>query len=164
MILLIQCVVCCLLFTLAILPAQYKDPFNMIMSYPPKIRQRVEELPQYRGTIKQRKKSHIGKKIFGIIFFVIVLSGSAYLSGCRSFNATFIHVFIVFFVVNIYDLIILDWGIACHSKKLRVPGTEDMEKEYKDYMFHARGACIGIVLGLVVALLSGCIIHFCFAV
>lgn len=164
MILFIQCVVCCLLFTLAILPAQYKEPVNMIMSYPPKIRQRVEELPQYRGTIKQRKKSHIDKKIFGLIFFVIVLSGSAYLSGCRSFNTTFIHVFIVFFVVNIYDLIILDWGIACHSKKLRVPGTEDMEKEYKDYMFHVRGACIGIVLGLVVALLSGCIIHFCFAV
>ena len=164
MILFIQCIVCCLLFTLAILPAQYKEPVNMIMSYPPKIRQRVEELPQYRGTIKQRKKSHIDKKIFGLIFFVIVLSGSAYLSGCRSFNTTFIHVFIVFFVVNIYDLIILDWGIACHSKKLRVPGTEDMEKEYKDYMFHVRGACIGIVLGLIVALLSGCIIHFCFAV
>ena len=46
MILFIQCVVCCLLFTLAILPAQYKDPINMIISYPPKIRQRVEELPQ----------------------------------------------------------------------------------------------------------------------
>jgi hypothetical protein len=63
--------------------------------------------------------------------------------------------------VNIYDLIVLDWGIFCHSKKLRISGTEDMEKEYKDYMFHVRGACIGIVLGLIVALLSGCIVHFC---
>ncbi len=86
MILFIQCVVCCLFLTLAILPAQYKDPINMIMSYPPKIRQRVEELPQYKGTIKQREKAHV------------------------------------------------------------------------------RGACVGIVLGLIVALLSGCIIHFCFAV
>ena len=136
MILFVQCVVCCLLFTLAILPAQYKDPINMIISYPPKIRQRVED----------------------ILCFV------AYLSGCRSFNTAFIHVFIIFFVVNIYDLIVLDWGVFCHSKKLRISGTEDMEKEYKDYMFHARGTCIGIVLGLVVALLLGCIIHFCFAV
>ena len=164
MILFIQCAVCCLLFTLAILPAQYKDPINMIMSYPPKIRQRVEELPQYKGMIKQRKKAHVVKKIFGLIFFVIILCFVAYLSGCRSFNTTFIHVFIIFFVVNIYDLIVLDWGVFCHSKKLRISGTEDMEKEYKDYMFHVRGACIGIVLGLVVALLSGCIIHFCFAV
>ncbi len=59
MILFIQCVVCCLLFTLAILPAQYKDPINMIMSYPPKIRQRVEALPQYKGTIKQKEKVHV---------------------------------------------------------------------------------------------------------
>jgi len=159
MILFIECVVCCLLFTLVILPAQYKDPINMIMSYPPKIRKRVEELPQYKGTIKQREKSHISKKIFGLIFFVIVLSGVAYLSGCRSFSTTFIHVFLLFFVVNIYDLIVLDWGIFCHSKKLRIPGTEDMEKEYKDYVFHAKGACIGMALGLVVALLSGCMIH-----
>ena len=69
MILFIQCVVCCLLFTLAILPAQYKDPINMIMSYPPKIRQRVEELPQYKETIKQRGKIHIGKKNIGVDIF-----------------------------------------------------------------------------------------------
>lgn len=159
MTLFIQCVVCCALFTLVILPAQYKDPINMIMSYPPKIIQRVEELPQYQGTIKQREKAHVGKKIFGMIFFTLLLSGVAYLSGCRSFGTTFFHVFILFLSVNLYDLIVLDWGIFCHSKKLRIPGTEDMEKEYKDYLFHAKGAGIGIALGLVVALLSGCIIH-----
>jgi len=159
MILFIQCVACCLLFTLVILPAQYKEPINMIMSYPPKIIQRVEELPQYKGTIKQREKVHISRKIFGLLFFVILLSGVAYLSGCRSFGTTFVHVFILFVVVNVYDLVVLDWGIFCHSKKLRIPGTEDMEKEYKDYLFHVKGACIGIFLGSVVALLSGVIIQ-----
>ena len=61
--------------------------------------------------------------------------------------------------MNIYDLIVLDWWIFCHSRKLRIPGTEDMEKDYKDYMFHVRGACVGVALGLVAALLSCCIIH-----
>lgn len=157
--LLIQCIVCCLLFTLMILPAQYKDPINMIMSYPPKIRERVESLPQYKETIKKREKSHITKKIFGLIFFVIVLSGVAYFSGCRSFGTTFIHVFTLFVVVNLYDLLVLDLGIFCHSKKLQIPGTEDMEKEYKDYMFHVKGAGVGVLLGLVVAVLSGGLIH-----
>jgi hypothetical protein len=68
-------------------------------------------------------------------------------------------VFTIFLVVNLYDLIVLDWGIFCHSKKLKIPGTEDMEKEYKDYFFHVKGAFIGIILGLIVALSSGCIIH-----
>ena len=41
--------------------------------------------------------------------------------------------FTLFFAVNLYDLVVLDWGIFCHSRKLRIPGTEDMEKEYKNY-------------------------------
>ena len=160
MVLLIQCILFCLVFTLIILPAQYKDPMSMIASYPPIIIRRVEELPQYKDSIKQKEKSHITKKIFGLFFFVFLLTFIAYLSGCRDFQSTFVHVFTLFFVVNIYDLIVLDWGIFCHSQKLRIPGTEDMDKEYKDYLFHAKGACIGIILGLFVALLSGGLIVF----
>lgn len=159
MILFMECIMCCFLFTVMILPAQYKNPVSMIMSYPPKIRERVEELPQYKEIIKQREKAHIGKKILGLVVFTVILSAVAYFSGCRSFGTTFIHVFTLFLVVNMFDLIVLDWGIFCHSKRLRIPGTEDMEKEYKDYMFHVRGACIGTGLGLVTALLSGCMIH-----
>lgn len=164
MLLIIECIVCCVLFTLIILPAQYKDPIKMIMSYPPEVIKRVEELPQYKGTIRQREKAHIGKKIFGLVFFVIVFSAVAYLSGCRSFGAAFVHVFTLFFVVNIYDMIVLDWGVFCHSKKLRIPGTEDMDKAYKDYFFHAKGALIGTVLGLIIALLSGSAVHLISAI
>lgn len=160
MLLLIQCIVCCILFTLIIMPPLYKDPFVMIKSYPPAIVRRVEELPQYKDVIKKKEKKHIRKKIFGVLFFVLFLTAVAYFSGCRSFTATFLHVFAIFFAVNIYDMIVLDWGIFCHSKKLRIPGTEDMDKEYKDKWFHARGATIGCLIGLVVALLSGCIVHF----
>lgn len=159
MALIIQCIICCLLFTIAILPAQYKDPVNMIMSYPPEIIKRVEQLPQYKGTIKQREKSHISKKIVAIILFVIVLAVVAYFSGCRDFISTFWHVFLLFFVVNIYDLVVLDWGIFCHSRRLRIPGTEDMDKEYKNKWFHLRGAVIGTTLGLIVGLLSGTLVQ-----
>ncbi len=61
-------------------------------------------------------------------------------------------------MVNIYDMVVLDWGIICHSKKLRIPGTEDMDKDYKDYLFHAKGAMKGIVIGIIVGILSGVII------
>lgn len=159
MILFIECVVACVLFTLIILPAQYKDPMVMIMSYPPAIIKRVEQLPQYKDKIKQREKLHITKKIGGLILFVILLSVVAYFSGCRNFAAAFFHVFMLFFAINIYDLVVLDWGIFCHSKKLRIPGTEDMEKEYRNPWIHLKGAVIGTMLGSVVGLLSGCIVH-----
>ena len=33
------------------------------------------------------------------------------------FVDTFIHVFMLFFAVNVYDMLVLDWAIFCHSKK-----------------------------------------------
>ena len=88
----------------------------------------------------------------------MVLAIVAYFSGCREFADTLFHVFMPFFVVNIYDMLVLDWGIFCHSTKLRIPGTEDMDEEYKDYLFHVKGAMKGTVIGLIVAILSGVII------
>lgn len=160
MILFLQCVVFCALFTLMILPAQYKNPLVMIASYPPEVRARVAELPQYQGTIKNQEKAHITKKLAGLVFFVFLFAVIAYCSGCRTFVTAFVHVFTLFFVVNLYDLVILDWGIFCHSKRLRIPGTEDMEEAYKNKWFHVKGGIVGTALGLIVALLSGCIVHF----
>ena len=158
MILLIECVILCIVFTLIIMPAQYKDPMSMIMSYPPNVIKRVEQLPQYAGCIKEREKKHISKKIFGVFFFAVVLATVAYFSGCRGFADTFFHVFMLFVTVNLYDMLVLDWGVFCHSKKLRIPGTEDMDEDYKDYLFHAKGALKGIGIGVVVALLAAGII------
>ena len=155
MILLIECVILCIVFTLIILPAQYKDPMSMIMSYPPNVIKRVEQLPQYAGCIKEREKKHISKKIFGVFLFAGILAVVAYFSGCRGFVDTFFHVFVLFTTVTLYDMLVLDWGVFCHSRKLRIPGTEDMDEDYKDYLFHAKGALKGIGIGVVVALLAG---------
>ncbi len=94
-----------------------------------------------------------------VLIFTIVLAVVAYYSGAKNFKSAYIHVFILFFVVNIYDMIVLDIGLFCHSKRTRIPGTEDMDKEYKNPWHHIRGAVIGIIIGTVVALLSGAIVH-----
>ena len=64
----------------------------------------------------------------------------------------------LFFAVNVYDMLVLDCAIFCHSKKLRISGTEDMDEDYKDYLFHVRGAIKGTVIGMTEAILSGVII------
>lgn len=159
MLLFLQCLAGCVLLTVMILPAQYKDPIKMIASYPPEVIRRVEQLPQYRDTIKQREKAHLIKKIVGLIFFVLVFAAVAYFSGCRSFAQAFLHVFVIFFSVNIFDLLVLDWGVFCHSRKLRIPGTEDMDEAYRGKLFHLKGAAVGTVLGMVVAVLAAGIVR-----
>lgn len=158
MILALECIIACIIFALFVMTTQYKDPVKYIMSYPPKIIKRVESLPEYKNTIKTTEKSHIVKKIISIIVFITLLSAVAYFSGAKDFLTAFLHVFIIFFSVNLFDVVVLDIGIFCHSKKLRIAGTEDMDKEYKDYLFHIKGAIKGIVLGLVVSLLSAGIV------
>lgn len=159
MILFIECIASCLLFTLLIMPAQLKDPINMIMSYPPAIIKRVEQLPEYRDNIKSRERKHIAKKIVGALFVSVILSVVAYFSGCRDFISSLIHVFILCFSVNLYDLIVLDWGYFCHSKRVRIAGTEDMDKEYKDYFFHVKGAIKGTAITLFMSLLAAGLLH-----
>lgn len=46
----------------------------------------------------------------------------------------------------------------CHNKRVIIPGTEDMVKEYKSPVHHIKGAIIGTLIGLIVSTLSSGII------
>ena len=158
--LLIQCIAICLIFTALVVPTQLKDPLLHIMSYPTAIRRRVEELPQYAVNIKARKQRHLIWKFAAVFILGILLAAVAYFSGARSFEGAFRHVFILFLAGNLYDVIILDLAWFCHSKRARIPGTEDMDKEYRSPWHHIRGGVIGLGLGTIVSLISGGIIYF----
>lgn len=74
MLLVIQCIVCCVIFTLIILPAQYKDPLCMIASYPPTVRKRVASFPKYKDVITEKEKKHMlpAAEAFGRHFFMFL--------------------------------------------------------------------------------------------
>ncbi len=154
MILLFECLVICILFSLGIMIPLYKNSVGQIMSYPKKIRERVESLPEYKDSIKKTKTTHLTIKIVSLFVFALVLCIVAYLSGAKTPFEVFRHVSIIFFVVNLYDLVIMDLLIFRNVKAFRIPGTEDMDKEYKECFHHIRGFFIGVFLGLIVALLA----------
>ena len=150
---LIQSVILCTLFTLDIVKGM-KDPIKGIMSYPPAIRRRVESLPQYQGTIHKEKRIHIWKKLIFVPIISILLAGACWLGGARNFPDSFLYGLGLFLVVNLWDLVVLDWLWFCRSPKVRLPGTEGMDKEYRDLWFHLRGFLIGVGIGAVVSLLA----------
>lgn len=49
-------------------------------------------------------------KIVATFLIGIILSQVTYFSGAKSFSSAYFHVFILFFTVNIYDMIVLDIG------------------------------------------------------
>ena len=154
----IQCIVFCAIFTFLILPPLFKNPLSQITSYPPAIRARVESLPQYRDILHYTKQKNVVRKIAGALLAVVIFAFLAYLSGKRSFVPAFTHVFILFFAVNMYDLIIFDLLIFRNSKKVVIPGTEDLVKAYRDPAHHINGACKGVVIGVAAATLAAGIV------
>ena len=118
MLLAIECMIACIIFALIILPTQYKNPIKYIMSYPPEIRKRVESLPEYKNTVKSTEKIHILKKLIAVFVCITLLAAVAYFSGAKKFETAFSHVFILFLAVNLFDVIVLDIVVFCHSKKL----------------------------------------------
>lgn len=154
MILLVECIILCILFTLLIIPKLYKNPLKCIMSYPYAIRKRVESLPQYRDVISTYKSKHLNTKVLFMVVCVFFMAILAWLSGATTFDKAFKHVFILFLSINIYDLVILDLWLFCHSKRVIIKGTEDMKKEYKDPIHHIKGAVVGTVIGVIIAALA----------
>ena len=62
-------------------------------------------------------------------------------------------------IVDWYDCFVIDWIWVCHSKKLIIPGTEDLMDSYKDYRFHFIASLKGMLIGLPVCLLAGVLVQ-----
>jgi hypothetical protein len=151
-----EAVICCVLFTLLIIPRLLKDPVSCVMSYPPAIRKRVASLPEYSAAFKVKGKRQIALKIIFAVIVTVLLGIIAYFSGAKTFVDAFVHVFILFFIVNVYDAVVLDILFFCRSKKMIIKGTEDMEHEYKNPKHHIVAGVKGVIIGAVVALAAAC--------
>ena len=159
MILAIECVVLCLLFTLMVF-LMSRDPIKTLYNYPPKIQERVQSLEEYRDKIPTEKKK-IGVKIFASFLFVIILSLILrFINGYTAFWEAFGYGFLLWTVVNLWDLVVLDIIWFCHDPHFVFKGTEDMVEEYHNYRFHAKGFLIGEALALVVCALAGLVVQF----
>ena len=159
MILVIECVVLCLLFTLmAWLMA--RDPIKDIYNYPPKIRERVQSLPEYRDNLPTKKNNLAAKSVATILFVVILALILRYVNGYTNFQQAFGYGFLLWTVVNVYDAVVMDILWFCHDPRFVIPGTEDMVAEYHDYWFHIKGSLIGECLALVVCALAGLLVQF----
>ena len=63
-------------------------------------------------------------------------------------------------MVNFYDAVFMDIIWFCHSKKVVIEGTEDMTYEYHNYWYHIKQSLIGEIIGVVVCLIIGFVVHF----
>ena len=159
MIIIIESIILCLIFTIMVY-IMSREPIKTLYNYPPKIQERVKSLAEYKNKIPTQENKIIAKLFASIIFLIIICLILRYINGYTTFKESFIYGFILWTIVNLWDLIVLDIIWFCHDKYFIFKGTEDMVDEYHNYLFHIKGFFIGEVLAIIICFLAGIIIHF----
>ena len=159
MIILIESIILCLLFTIMVF-IMSRDPIKTIYNYPPKIQERVKSLQKYEDKIPTNNNKIVIKLFASILFLIIICVVLRYINGYKTFLDSFKYGFLLWTIVNLWDVIVLDIIWFCHDKQFVIEGTEDMVDEYHNYLFHIKGFFIGEVLALIICSLSALIIEF----
>lgn len=159
MIIAIESIVLCLVFTLMVY-LMSREPIRSLYNYPPKIQERVMSLDEYKDQIPTQKNKLAAKLGASLLFTVILSLILRYINGYTSFLQAFGYGFLLWTIVNLWDVIALDIIWFCHDPHFVFKGTEDMVTDYHDYWFHIKGFFIGETLALVVCAIAGLIVQF----
>ena len=159
MILIIESIALCILFTI-MLYIMSRKPIKTLYNYPPKIQERVKTLDEYKDKIPTQKNKVFAKSVASILIIAIISLILRYVNGYRTFIEGFGYGFLLWTIVNIYDAVVMDIIWFCHDPYFVFKGTEDMVDEYHNYWFHIKGSLIGEVLALVICAIVGLVIQF----
>lgn len=159
MIIVIECVVLCVLFTLMVY-VMSRNPIATLYNYSPKVQERVKSMEEYKDKIPTTKNKITAKITAAIMIVIIVSLILRYINKCTTFTQAFGSSFLIWTIVNIYDVIVMDILWFCHSPKFVFEGTEDMISEYRNYCFHIKQGFIGQLIGTIVCVIVGIVVQF----
>ena len=60
------------------------------------------------------------------------------MAGARTFWEGLIVIYGYIIILAMFDTFFLDWILFANVKRIRLPGTDDMEKEYHQKWFHVK--------------------------
>lgn len=129
---------------------------------PIKIQERVQELPEYKDIKPKRilsTKERIIKKIPALIVAFVIWRSFVYLVRARTFTRGFIYSFTLWVSVKIFGVVIIDILWYSNSPNYWIKGTEDLEKEYKNYKFYISIIPRSLIAGLLVSIFVGIVIN-----
>ncbi len=155
----IEVLAACLLLTAGCLLSTRRLMDNLELAklnYPPEIVQRLIELGLVTGDRPPSEWQRIKKKWLAILVLGLLLGLlMRYANGCTSFLSGFGTAYLLWLIVDWYDALIVDCVLFCRSGRFVIPGTEDLIEAYHDYMFHIKGSCFGMLIGLPCCLIAG---------
>ena len=154
---LLETIILTLVFTATIMIPLCKNPVWWIHDFPKDI-QEVYFQTHERIPAAPLSKPALVKKSFAIALAIMLLSLLVWLCGARSFLSGFMLSYGLWFFIDWYDCFFLDWVLFANVKKIRLPGTEHMNKAYHQKTYHVIHSFIGMAVGFLPAFFTGLII------
>ncbi len=124
MLIAIESAVLCLLFTLMVY-LMSREPIKALYNYPPKIQERVRSLDAYKDQIPTQQNKVAAKTCASLLIVVILSLFLRYVNGYTTFGKAFGYGFLLWTIVNLWDVIVLDILWFCHDPRFVFKGTEE---------------------------------------
>jgi hypothetical protein len=102
-----------------------------LQDYPKPIRDKVPPL----SPLEKRQRLIVGVLFMSILFGMLILEALQLRAGNVSFGTAYLHIFIVLFMFNLFDAVVLDLFVITFLKPkfIMPPGAEGMEYLLYDY-------------------------------
>ncbi len=149
-VILIEIVITLLVFGFCVFGLLCISPLTFISDYPPEIQAEYYRSQHKEATKKKLTKLMKLKKLLAVVVFLFLFAWMLHLAGVKTFwqgvGLTWVYMLCVF----AWDTFFLDWVLFANVKRVRLPGTEHMEKEYHQKWFHVK-VCLPVVPFAIVA-------------
>lgn len=154
----VECAAIVILFTCAIMIPLCRNPIWWIHDYPKDIQEKYFESHE-RIPTKVLSAPVFLKKCFALLLALAIFVGLMEMAGADNFKSAFLASYGIWFLIDWYDCFFLDWVLFANVKRIRLPGTEHMDKAYHQKTYHVIRSLIGMVLGLIPCLMTGVVVQ-----
>ena len=135
------------------------NPVTFISDYPPEIQEIYYKSQNKEAEKEKLTTMMIIKKVVVLIVFMFLFAWMLHLAGAKTFIQGLLLTYTYAIALFAWDTFFLDWVLFANIKKIRLPGTEHMDKEYHQKWFHVKGMLFpGIIIALVTALIVGVLV------
>ncbi len=134
----LECVILCAVFGVSIFGMLLVSPVSFIGDYPPEIQAQYYSSQHKEAAKEKMTFLTILRKSIAIIAFLFLFAWMAHQVGAETFAEGLLFVYGYMIVLAAFDTCFLDWVLFANIKRVRLPGTEHMDREYHQKWFHVK--------------------------
>ena len=143
-VILVELGIMCLVFFVLVIGLLFISPLTFISDYPPEIQEQYYKSQNKESVKEQMTLAMKIRKVVALIAFMFIFAWMLHIAGADSFIQGVLLSYLYMLVLFAWDTFFLDWILFANIKRLRLPGTEHMEREYHQKWFHIK-ACIPMI-------------------